>query len=698
MIKVNRKWFAVAALGIAAVCAVGTAYVPAHAESEKRITDISYNKYEAIVVGELADITATVSYSDGTSGQVPISYTQFPVSEMTTLFHSFHAEGYIEGWDEVIEQEIIVMPANVEYMIDFGSNYTDQDYTHSDGTVLGKLLDHTGANSDRGYYAAIKREFPDIRNQVGSKQYGQGTFTQGQDWGYVEDYELVYYTGDPAESNPYELVMFPRWGYLNTEVKFWLPEGEYDVYLGFYSHWFPRNIGISMTKGDGNKETINSSYTVNPREQTIALPGEALSGETTLTLTGPAMYEEPLISFLCVTQKNQTASADLPEAPSVPELLQLSDTEMTVSELTAGSKLQLFNYDTDTLLFERALGADETECIIDLTEVALDGVVRLGVCCTTQDGMGETAIVERTDISRFDVSYTQAYVNGSLRLDLSASAFSDIVSLDVYRDDSLVEHRDTVHNTEWQDHVYLYENGEYRLQLTSAQGGVSIEELSITNIDSGDPTLSVLFNMEAAQASSASAINLAVTANSVSPVVRSGYIRDGVEYAADYSGGLISLGKSGSYVLYFVNELGKSDAMRVHVAMSASDSAMAEIEMTSEQQFMQCSFAGKNGYSVSTVIVYGLIDGEAERLLVNGSTDSYYFNIYDEGVYFAEIVTADGAREFVVLNTAAQTQPAQSPNVGLIVGLSVAGAVIVVGAGLAVFFIVRKKKISAKNK
>ena len=699
MTKANkRSCFVAATLCLATACAAGaagTAFLPASAaEDGKQIESVQYNEYEAIVLGDMADITATVSYTDGTSEQVPIKYTQFPVDEMVTPFHSFYAEGYIDGWDGVIEQNIIVMPDNVEYMIDFGSNYTDEDYVHSSGEVLGKVLDHTGANSDRGYYAAIKREFPEIRNKVGSKQYGNGQFTEGEDWGYVQDYEIVYYTGDPADSNPYEFVMFPTWGELDTQIKFWLPEGEYDVYLGFYSHWFPRNIGISMTKEDGTTQTINDSYTVNPREQTIDLLGEELSGETTFTLVGPAMYEEPLISFLCVTQTDTTSAQEPPSAPAVPELLQLSDTQMLVSGLTSDSKLQLYNYDNSTLLYEYMVGAEETEHTIDLTQINLDGIVRLGVCCTTADGMGATSVVNRTDIARFDVSYSQAYVSGALRLNLSATAFSDIVSLDVYKGEELLEHRVTTPSLEWADVIYLHENGDYRLKLTSAQGGVSIQELSIGNIDRTDPVLSVVFNMETAQASSADAIVLSVTAQSVAPIAQSGYVRDGVDYAIDFSGGTVALGKSGSYTLYYVNELGKSDALRVNVAMSASEAVTTQIGQSTMQQFTQYSFVGRNGYTVSTVTVYGIIDGEAERLLVNGSENDYRFNMYDDGVYFAEVVTSDGAREFILLNSAAPVQSGTGTNVGLIVGFSVGGAVIVIGGGLAAFLLIRKKKAS----
>ena len=107
-----------------AVSAVNTVHISAFADGEKEIESISYNEYEAIVAGQLADIRAEVTFTDGTTELRPIHYTAFPVDEMTTPFHSFYAEGYVEGFDEVIGQNIIVVPDKLQYMIDLGSNYT----------------------------------------------------------------------------------------------------------------------------------------------------------------------------------------------------------------------------------------------------------------------------------------------------------------------------------------------------------------------------------------------------------------------------------------------------------------------------------------------------------------------------------------------------------------------------------------------
>lgn len=689
----KRTCFVAAALCLAAACAAGTVSVSVRAEGEKEIESVSYNAYEAIVAGEVADLQAQVTFTDGSTEMRPIHYTTFPVDEMTTLFHSFYAEGYVDGWDGVIEQNIIVVPDGVQYMINLGSNYTETDYEVSGEGVLGKELDPTGATSENeGYYAAVRRAFPGIKNKVGAKQYGQGEPAEDGDWGYVGDQQIVYFTGAAEDANPYDLVMFPKRGTTDVTVNFALPEtaADYDVYIGFYSHWFARSIGIEM-----NGDTLETEYSVRPSYDTYKIENVSLQGDQTITFVGNGLYEEALASFICVTEADTQEYPEL-SAPTAPEILQLTDTELEVTDLTPGSKLQLYNYDTSALLYEYMVGEDETAHTIDLSDIDLDGIVRFGVCCTNAGGMGESAIVQRTDISRFDVSYTQDYVGDSLRLDLSATAYSNIVSLDVYNGTGeIVESRTTTPAMEWSDTLYLYENGDYRLELTSEQGGMSIQEISITNIDNADPVLSVVFDMAAAQASSATSVALSVSVETISPLVESGYVADGTDTAADFSGGTVAFSRTGSYTLYFVNELGKTDAVNVRVAMDMDQSVTADITQSPLQRFTQVNFTGKNGYTVESVTVYGLIDGEAERMLVNGSEDDYRFNIYDDGVYFAEIVTADGSREIVVLS-GGDTQP-EGPNVGLIVGLSVGGGVVVIGGGLAAFFLVRRRRAAANT-
>ncbi len=682
-----------------AVSAVNTVHISAFADGEKEIESISYNEYEAIVAGQLADIRAEVTFTDGTTELRPIHYTAFPVDEMTTPFHSFYAEGYVEGFDEVIGQNIIVVPDKLQYMIDLGSNYTDTDYEASGEGVLGKELDPTGeVSAEKGYYAAIKRAFPNIKNKVGAKQYGYGTPAEDGDWGYEGDQQVVYFTGAAEDCTPYDFVMFPKRGTTDFTVHFSLPEtaANYDVYIGFYSHWFARSIGIEL-----NGEVLETEYSVRPSYDTYKIANRELTGDNTLEFIGKALYEEALASFICVTAADTEEYPSLP-APTAPEILQLTDTSLEVTGLTSGSKLQLYDYDTSALLYECMVGENETAHTIDLTSIELDGIVRFGVCCTNAGGMGESAVVQRTDITRFNVSYTQVYVGGSLRLALSAEAFSDIVSLDVYRGDELIEHRATTPAAHWSDTLYISENGEYRLELTSKQGGMSIQEINITNIDGTDPVLTASFDKAAAQASTERSVALSLSLVTTSPVAESGYILNGKDMSVDFSDGIVSFDKTGKYTLYFVNELGKTDALSVRVAIGMENAVTAEIAESSLQKFTQVNFKGRNGLTVSSVTVYGLVDGEAERMLVNGSENDFRFNIYDEGLYFAEIITSDGSREIVLL-TDGETER-ENPNVGLVVGLSVGGGVVLIGGvTVAVVFFCKRKKngensAASKNK
>ncbi|MBR4419885.1 MAG: hypothetical protein IKT32_03305, partial [Clostridia bacterium] len=125
---------------------------------------VEYNKYEAIIVGEPIDIKASVT-RNGETKQESIKYTSFDVMSANEIFKTFSVQGYIEGYDLPIEQNIVVIPADLIYMINAGANSLDKEVV-SGSEVLGSELDHTGVNSEtEPYFEAIKRKVATLHNK-----------------------------------------------------------------------------------------------------------------------------------------------------------------------------------------------------------------------------------------------------------------------------------------------------------------------------------------------------------------------------------------------------------------------------------------------------------------------------------------------------------------------------------------------------
>ena len=638
---------------VSVFCSVGATVF---ADEKKTIESIDYYSHEVLIVGEKVDFKATVTFSDGTQEERTIKYIDFPVNKMHDVFHDFTVRGYVEGCDEEINQTIIVMPANVVYMINFGSNLTDVDYSYPSEGVLGKELDPTGeASLTDPYNQAILRKFPNMLNKVGAKEYGQGTPSSAGDWGYVgSDYTTQKVTGSIENTgrNVFKhLIFLKRNSGKNITIKFSLPSEaqNYDVHFGFYSYWFARSINIDL-----NEKEIKSNYTVSPSETVWTAQNQNLSGENTIFLeacdTSDA-YAQALSSFICVTEAD-TTKYETAKAPTCPDALDLIDTEMQVSDLTANTILQIYDYDTGYLLCEHKVGEDETSYSVSLDGLSLDGVSRIGVCCSNAGFMGKTTIVRRTDVENFIVDYTTDFVGSDLKVNLSAYAKSKIVALRVYKDSDLVIEKSVDSVSEWQDTIYLSVNGSYRFEAESSSGGVGVEEREITNIDNGETTLKLIFNKDTVSRSSADSVLLKMQTDTVSTIIEKGYTynNDSVK-TLDIKAEEVTLTSGGDYIVYFTNLLNKTGAYKVRFTKDYNSSLFSQISIDTSARFKEVNISSDNDYTITSVTVYGNIAGETEKMIVNGTETNFDFTIYKDAVYFAEITTSDGSHEIVVIDT-----------------------------------------------
>ncbi len=622
---------------------------------EKTIESYTFNPVEAIIVGEKVDIKAKVTYTDKTTDYLPIQYTEFPIDKMSTIFQNFHAEGYIEGYpDKTVSQNIVVVPDNVEYMINLGANYGSADYyVAEENKVLGTELIPSGEGSqNEPYYAAIKRKFSNIRNDVAAKQYGVNVDADG-DWGYEGSSFVTYVIANAPKlenRNLYENMMFPKRGTTDVSVKFNLPAGDYDVYIGFYSYWFARGIGISL-----NSDVIepNYEYMVTPGSITYPIKNKTFTaGEQTIRLTGKEKYNEAMASFVCVTKADKTVSSKY-DAPEVSSEIGLSDTSVTVNGLTAGAKLQMFDVDTNNLLYEEVVGTDQTSTVIALDKLPVENVFRFGFCQSNAFGMGDVVIAQKTDIVGFDIDYETKPVANKLNLTVNATAVSNIVAYKVLTADGGTLLDVTVENptTDWEEVIEIVDNGVYKIELYSEMGGKNTKQIEITNIDNITPTFDLLFNLKTAKQSTKDKLVFDVQSESGSPIVEMAYVYNGTTNNVNVSSSKIEFNSNGgSYVFYMKNEIGKTVSSKLFVSKKVGDVIMSTMTQRTVRGYVEIAIKGSNGYSVSGATVYATCDGETEKMMVKGKNNSFKFNAYDTGTYFIETTSTDGSREITVLN------------------------------------------------
>lgn len=633
----------VALLTVLLFCVTACCLLQNTAFAENNPTAVTYNSYEVIVAGEEVNITAQVT-RNGVTNAEPIRYTNFPATEMNTLFNSFTVKGYIDGWDEEITQTIIVMPRQVQYMMNFGGNSTKTEYIAPGEGVLGLEFDHSGVTGEsEPYFQAVLRKFPDLFNKTSAKQYGQSTDQYGN-WGYVGTEFVGTAKTTVQEKDLYEKILFPKRGTDDVEVRMQLPQGKYDVYIGTYSYWFSRPCNISI-----NGKLVAENYQLMPSRQLFKTTLDNTSDILSVLMEGNGLYDEAMVSFICVT----LADGEYPQftAPEATDSIQLSDSQFTVSGLTSGSKLVAYDYSNNNLLFEAIVPEGQTEVLVTLEDWQLTASLsQIALMQVNSQFASPVKVVQRTDISGMSVEFADEYTASNVICSVSGSAPSGIVQLLVKKGEQTVLDRPAnSSSTQYSDTFEISENGTYDVVLVSGSGAVSTERITVSKIDKQLPTLSVSLTLKSAEQSNADNIVLQLDKTTLAPIDKLICFDSNGNSVALSDNGSISFTASGVYTVFLQNTLGKQTATNVMVALAQQDIRTVQLSQTANGRAVTVNLKPSNGYRLSSVTVYATTEDGTEKMIVNGG-DQFDFNMYDPGLYLVQVITEDGSMEVFALD------------------------------------------------
>ena len=634
----------VALLTVLLFCVTFCCLLQATAWAENNPTNVTYNSYEVIVAGEEVNLTAQVT-RNGVTNAEPIKYTDFPATEMNTLFNSFTVKGYIDGWNEEITQTIIVMPKQTQYMLNFGGNTTKTEYIAPGEGVLGLEFDHSGVSGEsEPFFQAILNKFPDLLNKTSAKQYGLNTDVYGN-WGYVGSEFVGTAKTTVQEKDLYEKILFPKRGTDDVEVKMELPEGKYDVYIGTYSYWFSRPCNISI-----NGTLVAENYQLMPSRQLFKTTVDNTGDLLTVLMEGNGLYDEAMVSFICVT----LADGEYPQltAPQATNSIQLSDSQLTVSGLTSGAKLVAYDYNTNNLLFETIVPEGQSEVVVTFQDWQLTtSLSRIGLMQVNSQFTSPVTVVQRTDISDMSVVFDDNYTSGNVVCSVSGNAPSKIVQLLVKQGDDIVLDRMTNSDTtQYSDTFEIAANGTYDVVLVSGSGAVSTQTITISKIDKQLPTLSVSLNLQSAKQSDSDNIVLQLEATTLAPIDKLLCIDSDGNSTNLQTTDSISFTESGVYTVFLQNTLGKQVATNIMIALDQKDIRTVNLSQTANGRAVTVNLSSSNGYELSSVTVYATTEDGTEKMTVNGSNGQFDFNMYDPGLYLVQVLTADGSMEVFTLN------------------------------------------------
>ncbi len=656
-------------------------------------SSVEYNPYEAIVIGQPVQIMAKVT-RDGVTAEEPIKYTSFPATEINKLFGSFTAKGYIDGWKEEIVQTIIVVPENLEYMMNFGGNSTENEYIAPGEGVLGLELDHSGNSGvHEPYFEAILRKFPELRNKTSAKQFGQNTEQYGN-WGYVGTEFVGTAKITVKEKDLYEKILFPKRGTDDVEVKAEIPQGKYDIYIGTYSYWFSRPCTISV-----NNQVVAENYQLMPSRQVYKVTVEhTTNSPLSVMLEGEGLYDESMISFLCITKADESGYSEL-MAPQAPESIQLTDKEFLVSGLTPGAKLVVYDYNSNHLLYEQLVNEDTTELNVPLQDWQMtSSLSRIAVMQVNKEHVSPVTVLQRTDIESMNVSFLDEFTAYNVVCNVEGKASSKIVQLQVKRGDQvIIDKQANSESSDFAGSFEIEENGTYDVILYSGSGATSTQTITVSKIDKPLPTLALALNLKTAKLSSAGALVMELNAGTLAPIQKlTCRASDGTETELDASSTNVKFDKSGVYTVAYTNVLGKQAAAKVMVALQQQDIQTVKLSQSSSGRAVVIGIQSANGYNVKEITVYATTEDGTEKMIVNGANGDFSFNMYDKGTYFVQVLTADGSLEVFTLDVA-DFAPAKAET-GMSAVELIGIAVMVLGAAsliaVAVLFVIQRKKKS----
>lgn len=646
--KTNFYKLRIALIGVllaVVVCSLcGLALYDVAFAEQSAVTSVEYNAYEVIVRGEQPAFVAKVTRGDTVSDEF-IKYTDFSAIAATKLFDSFTAKGYVDGWDKEITQTIIVMPEDVRYMVNFGGNSTNSEYIAPGEGILGLEFDHTGDSGvNEPYFKAILRRFPDIVNKTSAKQYGQNTDLYG-DWGYVGDQFVGTAKTTVKEKDLYEKILFPKRGTDDVEMKFALGKGQYDVYIGTYSYWFSRPCDIVV-----NGVTVEEGYQLMPSKQVYKTSINNQQEVLSLTLEGGGLYDEAMVSFVCITASDAREYEEL-NMPQSDDSIDMSRTAFTVGGLAEGATLVAYDYDTGNWLYTQTVGVGQSSLEVTLEDWQLTtSLSRIALMQLNKQFQSAVAVVQRTDISDMSVTFVDEYTSTDVVCGVSGNALSGIVRLTVKNVEGIVVDKivDAVAN--YADDFAIQCNGTYDVVLTSGSGATSTQTINVTKIDKELPSTKLSLDLQSAKQSNVSKLVLKLDVNTLAPTSTIVCVdQNGKTDNATIDANKVTFSQSGYYTLTMQNSLGKKASTNVMVALAQQDIKTVSLSQRKSGRASEVSMLPANGYDVTAVVVYATTDDGTEKMIVNGADGKFAFNVYGNGTYFVETTTSDGSIEVFVL-------------------------------------------------
>lgn len=651
----KRLTILLSSLLVAAALCVGIFAVPVKANADETVTDVNAAADEMLYFGDVVNSTAEVTLSSGEKEERPIIWDNLNANDVNTNFSMAEAVGTVEGTDTRVSRRFFTLPRGLVYFVNCGSQTGQADPGLND-VYYGlntAILENYEAPTSSGK----------LLNAVPDQQ-----FNASSGWGYaaysasypVSSKQMPTKAGDPMPpAFPYNAIRSTDSSDNAYGIKYTLgnldSSKSYRIYLGTRSHWHMRRSTPFINGQEHAQIEISAVAKITVYDNVSPATNDGTNNSIQVWLKGASLDEGncAFIAIQTMDAANEMATA-APEAPTYDDTLAMGQTTFDVGNATAGTKVQVSLSEAPFSILYEGMAVEDGDFTVTIPEGRLDGVFSLRLMAVNTFGASEYTLVFITDITDVSVeAVSDEYTSEDLAIIVKGKSDSNIVKIVVTHDyiDTEYDEEDDPNfgGTSYEGTIMVSENGLYTFTLYSGKNGKISQDITITQIDKSDVSLSIEM---AVTGFTGNKPRLALTYEGAAPIASYVVSNEKGEVKASGDGTPADLELDyGRYAFAVTSESGK-------VATASAIVSKSPIYYTVDKDGERYTFKSANGKTISAIGAFTVnSSGTASRLV---AMNSRVTNTEGNALY-ARVVFTDGTVEFTQI---AEAKSAASASAG----------------------------------
>lgn len=635
---------------IAALC-IGVLAVPvtANADDAPTVVSVESAENEMLYFGDVINSTAKVHLSDGSSETRSVIWDNLNANEVNVNFGMAEAVGTVEGTTERVSRRFFTLPRGLVYFVNCGSITGHEDEGYNDI--------YYGLNT-----AIIENyDAPTTSRKLLNEKADQ-ELSGGASWGYapynasypISNKRMPTKAGDPLPpAYPYNAIRSTDTKDNSYGIKYTLGNltagTSYRIYLGTRSHWHMRRSTPWINGVEKSQLEISAVAKITVYDNVEPTTNDSIANSIQIWLKG-ASLDEGNCAFIAI-QTMEEANKMATEAPgdlTIGGNLEMGQTSFVVGGATAGSKVQISLSEAPYNILYEGIAAADGDYTVNIPLARLNNVFALYLTSVNTYGASKPTTVYITDITDFSFTpASTAFTSDDLAVAVAGKSDSGIMRLVIthnYLSTTYDESYDSnFGKTDYTGTFMVTENGVYTFTLYSGNNAFVSQDITITQIDKEDVSLSVGMALSGFTGNKP---RLALNYEGAAPIASYAvYDVNGTEKSSGTGSPADMELDYGRYVFSVTSESGK---IATTSAVITENPTYYTVTGEQASRGVKYTFKAANGKTIQEITAVSVnSNGIASYLM--GTTTSV--NNYTNDTVYVRVLFTDGTVEFTKLNT-----------------------------------------------